>query len=139
MQHTVFRGSTSSVMVWYGMLLGAFGLATLAYGVVMAAVRSAPLERLWALLGLVLLLLGAVVVVLGLRRRVVVTAEGVSWTMSLGGARSVPWEAIERVIVPQRGEAPGAVALRLRDGSLVPIAALPWRASSNESTGPHPW
>lgn len=40
MQRAVIRGSTSSVMVWYGVLLGVFCLATLAFGVVMAAVRS---------------------------------------------------------------------------------------------------
>lgn len=134
------RSSSSTRVVWGGVLIALFGLATGAYALVPLLQGELLLGLGAGLAGTVILLAGAAVVALGARSRVRVDAEGLQWPRSaVGGTVRVPWREVARVHVPGIGDPAGTVVLLMRDGRTLPVTPLRRLQAADESTALSPW
>ncbi|MDN5899301.1 MAG: hypothetical protein L0H74_04465 [Brachybacterium sp.] len=135
---TVRAGSSSGLMwaaaglVFIGVFTALFAVALLVRGDLLGAV-------LVVLLGLLVIAAGVALFLLARRAAAHLDDRGVAWSTMFGARGFVPWEQVHEVVVPEMHEPGEAVLLRLRDGSVVPIAPLRKTQSGDDSTGAHPW
>lgn len=125
--------------MWVAAMIVFCGAFTALYAVALVVQGEALGAVLTLLGGLAVVAAGVVLFVLARRASARLDARGVSWCTMLGARSSVPWEQVHRVVVPQMHEPGEAVLLQLRDGSVVPIAALRKTQSPGDSTGAHLW
>lgn len=139
MRTITVRSGLSSGLMWAGGVIVVAGLFTGLYCLALLVRAEFLGAVLVALLGLVIIAAGAALFMLARRASARLDARGISWSTMLGARGSVPWEQVHRVVVPAMHEPGDAVLLWLRDGSVVPVAALHKTQSPDDSTGPHPW
>lgn len=139
MASTTIRAGSSSGLMWGGVLIGVFGAFTALYALALLVQGEMLAAVLTAGFGLLVVLAG-VALFLGARRASArVDARGVAWSTMLGARSFVPWEQVHQVLVPGIGEPGEAVLLKLRDGSVAPVAPLRKTQSVGDNTGAHPW
>ncbi|WP_394215532.1 hypothetical protein [Brachybacterium vulturis] len=114
-----------------GVFTALFAVALLVRGELLSAV-------LVVLLGLLAIAAGVALFLLARRAAAHLEDRGVAWSTMFGARGVVLWEQVQQV-VPAMHEPGEAVLLRLRDGSVVPIAPLRKTQSVDDSTGAHPW
>ncbi|GAA4530520.1 hypothetical protein GCM10023160_31620 [Brachybacterium paraconglomeratum] len=139
MNLTTVRAGSSSGLMWAGAVLVFLGFFTALFAVALLVGGEVLGAVLVVLLGLALITAGVVLFLLARRACARLDARGVSWSTMLGARGVVPWEQVHQVVVPGMHEPGDAVLLRLRDGSVVPIAPLRKTQAPGDSTGPHPW
>lgn len=139
MRTRTVRSGLSSGLMWAGGVIVFCGFFTGLFCVAQL-VRSQYLGAVvWAVIGLVIMAAGVALFLVARRASARLDARGVSWSTLFGARGFVPWEQVHRVVVPGMHERGDAVLLWLRDGSVVPIAALHKTQAPDDSTGPHPW
>ena len=125
--------------MWGGVLIAVVGAFTALYAVAMVVQGNLLAAVISAVLGLLVVVVGAALFLVARRASACVDARGVAWSTMLGARSFVPWEQVQQVLVPGIREPGNAVLLRLRDGSVVPIASLRKTQSADEVTTAHPW
>lgn len=133
------RAGSSSALMWGGVLVAVFGAFTALYALAMVLQGNILGAVISAVLGLLVVVAGAALFLVARRASARVDARGVAWSTMLGARSFVPWEQVQQVLVPGMREPGDAVLLRLRDGSVVPIAPLRKTQSADDNTGAHPW
>lgn len=129
------RSASSTRIQWIGVLLAVFGLFTAVYAVVPVIRGDIVLALLPGAGGALLLLLGIVLVALARRSAARLDPSGISFSTMLGSRTVVPWQQVQQVHVPGRGDPGDAVALVLRDGSVVAVSPL--RKAQGADSGTH--
>lgn len=130
------RSGVNRLFLWMGIALVVLGVLLFGAVPVLAWTLTRSPGILMMLLGLpVLLVVGAVMALVGGRRRVLIAADRVIWYGVLGGPASVPYAEIAHIEVPTGRRGPRAVRLHRRDGAVVDLGAL---AMSSGEGGNHP-
>ncbi|MGP9537757.1 hypothetical protein ACT3SP_07085 [Brachybacterium sp. AOP43-C2-M15] len=139
MRSITVRAGSSSHLMWAGAALVLIGALTALFAVALLVRGELLGAALVVLLGLAVIAAGVVLFVLARRAAAHLDARGIAWSTMLGARSFVPWEQVHQVVVPEMNEPGDAVLLRLRDGTVVPIAALRKTQTADEGTGAHPW
>lgn len=135
----IIRAGSSSSLMWGGGIIAVIGAFTALYALALATQGSYIGAVLTVLLGLAIIVAGAALFLCARRASARIDDRGVAWSTMLGARSFVPWEQVHQVLVPGMRDRGDFVLLRLRDGSVVPIAALRKTQSADDNTGAHPW